>query len=877
MTTEPRVGDDRDALVRPRLHEVLTAGLGKEMTLVIAPAGYGKSVLLESWVSTLDVPVAWVALTKHHNDPGALAQSVVVAVGEALAESVEGFDDRLAFVAPSSAPQMMEEWALGLETVGDFVLVIDDLHILLDESATETAQRLVESAPPNVHLYIASRHDPPLAVARLRLAGRLAELRQPDLAFTMNELRTLLALNSINLEHDSTSALHLRTEGWPAAVRLALISMLQSDDSERVVRNLAGTDRIITEYLVEEVLAQMDPDRQRFLLRTSILDEVTPEIAHILTGRVDGAVILNELVAAGEFTRRRSTGGFWYHRLLRDMLRSRLRDVDPELYVDLHRQAARWWWQQGDSVQAINHAISGHEIEQASAWLGEASRALASSGRAATVVELSGRLLDRSVEPSRLLLLTRMWSLYNIMSKPIEVDQLLERLMTSLENDDSREQPKQFVHGGDPRGFVDASALPWLRGLQARARGDLDAIIALDRPENLPSPSGRVEGFVGEGYLWIERYDDADPLFTTFLEHANHDQYAPSMVHSTGSLAFALIGRGRFVEADPLIAHTSELMSRFGITNMVNSQYAQLAEGWLQWERGDLLSSDSVLSTAQEFADESGDIPIAIQHAILRSRTRWSLGDREGARSLLDRSTEPAMGRVVRGYFADRLALARATLDLLEGEPLAAERWIPNWRERLASGNEREREHLVLARMAAAMGETEILGDGTSTIWEATNALQRIEVAKVRSALALSAGLEDRAHTELTTAMREALACGAIQRVVDEAHIFETIYVGAAEASGFVSGNTKASDLQTAGDRGGSTPDWYVERLTDRELEVLELFSTQLTYPEIADLLYISNNTVKSHAKAIFRKLAVSRRTDAVNSARQFGLIRTSA
>ncbi len=873
MTTEPGVGGGREVLARPRLHDALTAGLGKQMTLVIAPAGYGKSVLLESWVATLDLPVAWVALHEHHNDPGVLVRSIVAAVRDALDEPVEDFDDRLGFVAPSSAPQLIEEWVEGLAAFRDVVLVIDDFHVLVDGSATQTAQRLVESSPPNVRLCIASRHDPPLAVARLRLAGRLAEVRQADLAFTVDELRTLLAMSSISLGDDLVNALHVRTEGWPAAVRLALISMRQSGDFERVVHDLAGTDRIIADYLVEEVLADMDPDRQQFLLRTSILDEVSPEIARILTGQIDGGLILDELVAAGEFTRRGSTGGFWYHRLLRDMLRARLRDVDAELYVDLHRQAARWWWQHGDAVKAINHAISGGEIDQATAWLGEAARTLANNGQSATVVELSGRLLDNTVEPSRLLLLTRMWSLYNIMSNPIEVDRLLEQLVTTVAADDAEEQPKQFVHGGDPRGFVDASALPWLRGLQARACGDLDALIALDRPENLPSPSGRVEGFVGEGYLWIERYEDAEPLFTTFLEHGNHDQYAPSLMHSNGSLAFGLIGRGRFVEADPLIAHTSELMSRFGIATMVNSQYAQLADGWLRWERGDLQSSESVLLSIQEFADHSGDIPIAVQHAILRSRTRWSLGDPEGARSLLDHAAEPVAGRIVTGYFADRLAFARATLDLLEGEPLAAQRWIPNWRERLASGSERWREHLVLARMATAMGETEMIGDELSTDWDAANALHRIEVSKFRAVLALSTGLEDRARAELATAMREALGCGAIQRVADEAHLFETIYVGAAEASGFVSGNAETSDVHARRDHAGSTPDWFVEKLTDRELEVLELFPTQLTYPEIADLLYVSSNTVKTHAKAIFRKLAVSRRTDAVNRARRFGLL----
>ena len=169
MVTAAEVRGNGDALARPRLHEALTAGLGKDMTLVIAPAGYGKSVLLESWAATIDLPVAWVALTEEHNDPGVLVRSIVAAVGEVLDEPFENFTDRLGFVSPSSAPQLIEEWTEGLATARDLVLVIDDFHVLLDESAMETAQRLVESAASNVHLCIASRHDPPLAVARLRL------------------------------------------------------------------------------------------------------------------------------------------------------------------------------------------------------------------------------------------------------------------------------------------------------------------------------------------------------------------------------------------------------------------------------------------------------------------------------------------------------------------------------------------------------------------------------------------------------------------------------------------------------------------------------------------------------------------------------------
>jgi LuxR family maltose regulon positive regulatory protein len=858
-------------LPRPHLRDQLTAGLDKNMTLIVAPAGYGKTMLLLDWVTTLDVPVAWVALTERDNDPGHFVRSVVGAVTKAIGDHNETIDERLAFVAPSSAPLLIEEWVQHPSIAREFVLVIDDLHVLVEETAVQTAQRLVEAAPSTVQLCIASRHDPPLAVARLRMDGQLAELRQADLAFTIDEVTALLATTSIDLSENQLASLHARTEGWPAAVRLALISMTQSGDPERVVRDLAGTNRIIGEYLVEEVLAEMEPARQQFLLRTSILDEITVEIAQILTGRIDGVAMLEELVAAGEFTTQRSVGRFSYHRLLRDLLRARLRDVDPELFVDLHRQAAVWYWEHDDSVRAIKHAISSGENEQATAWLGEAARALANTGHGTTIVELSGRLLDNSIEPSRLLLLTRMWSLYNIMAEPVEVDRLLDRLISALTSDEPDGDQHEITHGGDPRTFVDASALPWLLGLQARAIGDVDALLALDRPENLPSPSGRVEGFAGEGYLWIEQYDKAEPLFNTFLEHANHDQYAPSMVHSTGSLAFALVGQGRLNEADPLIARTSELIDRFGIAGMINCQYAQLVDGWLRWERENLAASESILLSAQEFADESGDVPIAVQHAILRSRTRWSLGDRDGARALLDRAAEPTSGRIVAGHFADRIAHARATLDLLEGDPLAAERWIPNWRERLAKANERER--LTLSRLAVALGETANVLVAPSTDETTTNALHNIEASKLAAAYALADGNRKHAVRSLTAAMSEAMRVGAKQRVVDEQQVFASIFAAAVDASGFASAHLEALDGPRSRNGGARTPEWFIEELTERELEVLEQLTTHLSYPEIADLLYVSVNTVKSHVKAIFRKLAVTRRTDAVRRALEFGLL----
>lgn len=857
-------------LARPRLHEALGAGVDTKMTLVIAPAGYGKSVLLRAWADTLESAVAWCALSEHDNDPGRLVRTIVDAIEKVADRPTGPIDHQLAFTAPSTAPALIEEWAEQLTAVGELVLVIDDLHELIDRSAIETAQRFVEAAPSNVHLCIASRHDPPLAVARLRLDGRLTEVRQSDLAFTSGELRSLLAENSIGLDEELLNTLHVRTDGWPAALRLALISMQQTGDAERVVRDLVGTNRIVAEYLLEEVLRDMEPGKHRFLLETSILEDVNDELGEMLTGRLDSGSILEELVAAGEFTTRTSaTGWYRYHGLLRDLLRARLRDLDAEQFLRLHREVAHWWWQRGDPAKAINHAITGREIEQATVWLGDAASSMASAGQGATIVELAERISGLTTDPSPLLLMLRMWALYDLGARYPETERLLDTIEELLSNDTDAPGPAGFVHGGDPRAFEGPTALPWLRGLKARTRGDLDGLLTLDRPEVLPSPSGRVEAFIGEGLLWTEQYDDADPLFETFREHARADQFVPSMTFDLGLRAYAALGRGRFEEAGGLVDEAAALIERYGIAHLIHTLYAQLAQAWLHWERGELLECESKLGASQQFVDETGDVPISVQHAILRSCTRWSLGDRDAAHELLD-TAAATTGRVVTGHFADRIALARATLDVLENEPDRAAAWIPNWRERLDQPTEPMRSRLVLSRIAIELGRDvdleEVLDHRHATD------LHRIEAARCAAARALSEGRKAEARSLLASLMHDATRLGAIQRVVDEQQALSPIFAEAALDAGFEAGTIVAARIPVSSG-GAPRPAWFVEQLTDRELEVLEQLTTQLNHAEIAETLYVSTNTLKTHVKAIFRKLAVSRRTDAVNRAREFGLI----
>ncbi|MGI9578002.1 MAG: hypothetical protein ACR2OH_07385, partial [Microthrixaceae bacterium] len=579
---------------RPRLRTILDAGEKSALTLVVAPAGWGKTVLLTDWASSTAARVCWIDLEEFDNDPGHLVRKLHGGLHRAVGELPGGLSSRMDFLTPAMSPGRAEEVAHALAESGEIVVVVDDLHLLVDALSVATIQRFVEATPDNVRLVLATRHDPPLPLARLRVTGSLTEIRQTDLAFTTTEASSLLQSQGTNLEPDVFQALTERTEGWAAALRLAEFSMHRSAHPARMVRELAGTNMFMSNYLVEEVLKHADADDIGFVMRTSILDEVNEDLAETLTERRDGAAVLERLVSSGMFTIRTSSpGGFRYHHLFRDLMRSRLYETDAPAVPGLHRKAARWLHEHDEPVAAIGHAIDAGDVDDATAWLGAAATGLMSTGHSHTVAELSGRVRQTAAEPGDLLLMTRLWALYNLGHEHDELDPLFDTLIGRLERRKPEREPGTRVHGGDPRSFVDRDALPWLIGAQARSHGDLHGLVGLDEPENLPSPSGRVEAWVGEGYLWAEEFERAGELLAVYDAHAQHDQYPPSLVHASGLRALAFAKQGQFPEADMLIDYAMSIVGEFGIGHLLHAMYAQLAQSYISFERGQLAQSEA--------------------------------------------------------------------------------------------------------------------------------------------------------------------------------------------------------------------------------------------------------------------------------------------
>src|SRR3954451_2528724 len=335
---------DRDDLL-----QMLDRAVGKRVTVISAPAGSGKTSLLRAWADHSTTPrrVAFVAVDRDEQHAERFWSSVLGAISPE--RPVEPGDQLVRGVASEIAEQA--------EPV---VLIIDDLHELKSADALAQLEHLLAILPSPARLVLSSRRDPPIRLHRLRLADEVSEIRAGDLRFTERETRELLATSGISLSDPAAVALHQRTEGWAAGLRLAVIALSGHPDPERFVTEFSGTDRAIGEYLMAEMLERQPSDVQSMLLRTSLVDRMNGELADMLAGRVGSEQMLLELEEANAFVVSLDAQRSWfrYHQLLTDFLRLELRRTLADEVPDIHRRAARWFADHGDIVEAVRHLLA---------------------------------------------------------------------------------------------------------------------------------------------------------------------------------------------------------------------------------------------------------------------------------------------------------------------------------------------------------------------------------------------------------------------------------------------------------------------------------------------------------------------------------------
>jgi LuxR family maltose regulon positive regulatory protein len=355
-----------ELVARPRLIERFSNGLRRPLTLICAPAGFGKTTLLSEWIRAnpdQEMALAWFSLDVDDNDPG---RFLTYLIGSLIHSVGVDSDEALSLLQTSQPPPpkvILTALISGLETIDiRCALILDDYHLISNQVIHDALTFLVEHLPLQMHLVLISREDPPLPLARLRARGQLAEIRVDDLRFTLEEATQFLDQRpGIQLRVDQVQDLESRTEGWIAGLQLVALAMQGREDLDGFIAAFTGSHRYILDYLTEEVLNQQPESVRSFLLQTSILNRLSASLCDAITGQSNGHMLLEQIDRSNLFLISLDDERYWfrYHHLFADMLRRHLQHTSPDSEAELHHRASLWFEQNGWVTEAVEHAFAG--------------------------------------------------------------------------------------------------------------------------------------------------------------------------------------------------------------------------------------------------------------------------------------------------------------------------------------------------------------------------------------------------------------------------------------------------------------------------------------------------------------------------------------
>jgi LuxR family transcriptional regulator, maltose regulon positive regulatory protein len=862
---------------RPRLLALLDDGAQQLLTLVSAPAGAGKTTLLATWSTEgqRPGPVAWLSLDPGDNESArfwahvlaALCQSGAAPAGSAL---------RSLAPPPGSEKAFLPLLVRGLaELPAPVVLILDDVQELTDARVFHELELLLRHAPPQLRLVLATRVDPPWPLQRLRISGQLAQLRAADLAFTTAEVADLLAGcdSQPKLSEDDLALLQARTEGWAAGLRLAALSLQDDPDPHRFVAEFAGDDQSIADYLVGEVLDRQPEELRSFLLRTCIVEELDGDLADALTGGHDGEWTLARLARANTFVQALGSRGrsYRYHQLFAELLRCELRHKAPGQVTELHRRAAHWYGSRGRVVEAIEQALMAGDGREAADMMVEHGLSLILRGEAATLDDLGGRLpaeLVRS-DPELALLAAS--------------DRILSADHETASAQLRFEQQREGLLDQDRRGrFV--VLLAALRSAVAWPVGDVDEVLAAGHEAlAVQAPVGACGGDddgravtlsnLGAAELWAGDLDAAEVHLREGRAVARRAGLGSLQLSCMSQLAVLHAMRGALGQALRLGTNAVELATRHGWSSSVQAAGGYLALAWVHYQRDDLVEASRHLDQAA--GSSEGELqPVRFAVAILQARLQRAWGDLAGALATLASARRNLTGWKPPAHLRRWLILTEAEFHTAGGPTRPAHELLETLDQSvpLDAG-----EAALLARMQLA--EDDPTGAAATLAPCLDGAAPSDQVAAVEAwlvdALASdSLANRDRAAASLERALTLAEREGFRRTFLDAGAPARSLlarYRHRVPSCWSYLDDLLQSSAESAWM--APSPPALIEQLTERERTVLRYLPSLMTYEEIASDLYVSVNTIKSHAYGVFRKLGVSGRRQAVRSARELRLL----
>ena len=835
------------AVARPRLIDRLQLSVSSpcKLTLICAPAGFGKTTLLSEWIHQLrqrdpKMGVGWVSLDEDDSDPSRFLTYLLAA----LRHAHPGLTTQFSALVPVEATltALLNEVADSRDSI---VLVLDDFQLIDVEPIRDALNFLLNHLPANMHLVVATRSDPQLPLARLRSRGELTELRAADLRFAADEVASFLTeVMGLALPTTAIEALGTRTEGWIAGLQLAALSMRERTDVAGFVEAFAGSHRFIIDYLGEEVLQRQPGHVRDFLLRTAFLERLSGPLCEAVSGRTDSRELLEALERDNLFVVPLDDTREWYryHHLFADVLRARSAREDPDRVLVLHRSASAWHARNGLPEGAIRHSLAARDYDVAATLITRELPEMRRQRQDATLLSWLKQLPDDVTTRKPVLCAFQAWS--QLVSGDLDG---VDRWLSSAER--AMSAPAEAAdHGAsddeDRRNLPVTIAV--YRASLAQARGDVTEMeLQSRRAIDVAKPGdhlghGSAAGMLGLA-LWAK--GDLPSAVTTFAAARTSLQMAGHTADYLGStvvMADMLLAQGQRDEARHAYEHALRIAIAEGLP-AASDLHVGLGE--LCLDDGDLAAAHHHLQVSAAMGANAPLPETRYRWFTVMARIREAEGDWDAALDLLseaERHYVPGFLPNVRPIPAMRVRIA-----ITEGRLADAWEWAD------ANGVSatddatylREYEHATLVRLLvaqhAASGMPGALGAAETLLQRLLAAAEAAERwGSVRELRPL--------HDSFPHSMRPGDADRAVARV-------RHVPVPSAFA---------ASDLT-----GG------MEALSERELHVLRLLATQLSGPEIASQLYVSLNTLRTHTRHIFSKLTVNSRAAAVHRAHEYGLL----
>ena len=862
------------AVQRSRLLTTMVAdeANGVRVTIVSAPAGSGKTLLLAERSAVLQAAgqaIAWVSLAEEDNDPFVLWSSILAALASAVGEADPPTGLALGALSPPvprMEPGFLTAFLEIMHTCQVPVwLVLDDAHELVGREALDSLRTIVRGLPEGLRLMLGCRHDISLPLARLAVAGQVRDIRFADIAFDRAEVDQLLVSHDIDLHDDDIETLLARTEGWAAGLRLATLSMIRHDDAAKFVAGFAGDSRPVADYLVSEILSHQATGVLEFLLATAGPDRLSVDLARRLSGRDDAGMVLDRLERANALVMRLGEGSTWYryHALLRSYLRAELDRRDVVAQRRLNLTAADWFIEHDLPRSALEHAAAAADWDRVVQIVDRCGLRLLLSGESGALARVLA-LLPADVAARPVVALTAALTALDAGDLPTATRQL-DRI--------GRESPRHR----DPRlQVLHATALLYEARLQGDFEAPLATLIESASTHAVPDPDLELLSLANRGTarLWLGEYAEAEADLSAALRLARRDSRDFLALDCLSHLSATAAAQNDFVAMADRAREAIAFAKERGWASSVRMASAYLVAAWAAWQMLDRTAATRYATLAAAVIQTDVEPEVDAAARCLGAFVDFERGvDRRGALQRLRRDWLRLDGKRLTPALIGFLCGTEQQLALTIGET--------GWAADVAARAERYLgdvgdTRVLRAIMAAHHGRNAAARKALAPVL--TREKPCLVVTSEIAAWLMAAHYADRAgeasrvHDALISALDLAAPRRAMRNLVHAPIPVRDLLIRNAGRFGAHEGFV--AEVLSAGAPTGPAPHSApFEALTSRELSVLRDLPSLLSVEQMADAHVVSANTVKTHLKAIYRKLGVGSRREAVDRARELGLL----